>query len=171
LKKHRLITAAALCAVGITGVSASSASALYQAPPPAKVQLFDAGGLARTIDCTTSDDALCAGGDAGFHALEVAMRTNTPGPYSFISAGRWVAPNDIVYFGAFANDASLALVERLEAAGQTDGAHSVLNQADSDAINAWLKSFDQPGAAQSAKAAKKHAKSAKHGKRAKHAKR
>ena len=173
MKKHRLIIAAALCALGFSGVATASASATPFMAPPVKAYVYDASGLVRTVDCPTpAADPVCQGGVAGWRALTSASAwDHGPGPTDEICGFQAVGVDNLVYTAGFCNDASLALVERLNAAGI--GGREVRTDAEIASINAWLNSFpDDAVAAKRAKAKKTVKQAAKqHGKRAKHAKR
>jgi hypothetical protein len=114
---------ASLCALGVAGAAAGPAGAAMTADqawgaPPAKMQIFDADGLARVIDCPTPQAAPeCGGNQAAFDALDRDIQAPHGTPTDVIGAYRALNSKGQWYMWASNNDASQALVQRIDATG------------------------------------------------------
>jgi hypothetical protein len=107
----RLLTIG-LCALGVAGLSAGTASARSPwGPPPAQIQLFDAHGLVRTITCPTPT-ALpeCGGDEAAGLALAADVKMPMGTPSDVIGAYRLIDPRGKWYMSGANNDASEAIL-------------------------------------------------------------
>ena len=145
--KKQLATAG-VCALALAGVSAGSASANeIIGNSYASVQLFDATGLVKTVDCTTSRSAMECQGDV--LAIEREVHAPFGTPTDVIGAFRTLDANGkpLVVFAN--NDASMAVIDRFDATGATA---SAANGGASAAAKHHKKA---------AKHAKKHKKAAK----------
>jgi len=112
---------AGLCALGVTGFVAGPASA---SPAPdlygktfKTIQVFDANGLDRVIDCTVANpDAVCADPNL----LQVQLRGGAPldgTPTNVIGAYRTLDANGNPVVELANNDASMAVLNASRTAG------------------------------------------------------